>query len=125
MSKPSFWIVRTTLDAYNACLASKRVSATEQTLRRLEKVSIGDYGVFYISTSELHKSSQTISESRTIFIFEGNIDASPIQVPTLPGEKSLKFSLAITILNDKRNCKISDIKDDLMFIKKKSIGAVI
>lgn len=119
MNEPSFWIVRITLDAYDVCVGTRRVGATENTVKRLRKVAEGDYGVFYVSTCELHKSSQTISELRTIFVFDGAVEAIPIEVSTLPSDKSLKCSMPIKIIDNKGKCKILDIADRLKFIKKK------
>ena len=120
MKEKKCWIVRTTLDVYKECLLIKRVGANERILNRLKKISIGDFGVFYISTSELHKSSETISEFTTPFIFTGQVESIQINVETLPSDKSLEHSIAIEFYGKSDKCKISNLIETLDFIKKKN-----
>jgi len=120
MKECNYWIVRTTLDVYNECHLIKRVGANERTVNRLKKASVGDFGVFYISTSELHKSSETISQFASAFIFTGKVDNVPINVETLPADKSLEYSISIEFFGKGDKCNISNLIEKLDFIKKKN-----
>ncbi len=120
MSKEAFWIVRTTLDVFKASMVAERVGANANTINRLKKVAKGDYGVFYVSTAELHKSSQRINEFRQPFKFIGPIEPIPIRVATLLHDKELNYSIRIKHLSSQKKCRISDLVEELNFIVKKN-----
>jgi len=119
MKNSGFWIVRTTLDAYEACTDHCRVGASEINRKKLGSLSKGDHGIFYISTSRLHKSSETISEFRSPFVIDGPLEAISIDVPTLPPDKSLTCSVAMRLLPSRGICEMSPLIEHLDFIKKK------
>jgi hypothetical protein len=118
MNSHNCWIVRTTLDTFDVCKRLKRVGATANTAKRLQKFAPGDHGVFYISTVALQK-SQTLSELRFPFKVTGNLELVPIDVPSLPPSKALTFSLTITPLGIDGTCKIQDLVGQLSVIKQK------
>jgi hypothetical protein len=126
MSKEAFWIVRTTLDVFEASIIAKRVGANTNTLNRLRKVTKGDYGVFYISTTKLHNSQKKICEFRQPFKFIGSIEPVQIRVATLPKNKKLDYSIHIRLLSSQKAFKISALVNKLDFIvKKDSWGSYI
>lgn len=111
--------MRTTLDVYEVYIRLSRVGASENNRKRLENLSKGDHGIFYISTTQLHKSSKTISEFRSPFIINGTAETVPIRVPTLPPEKFLTCSIIIRLLPYEGICRIASLIEHLGFIKKK------
>jgi len=115
----SYWIVRTTLDVYLQSIVVRRIGANKQTLSRLKMLNRGDYGVFYISSSELHKRSP-VQEFRQPFKVTGSaIEPIPIQVASLPTNKALEYSLPIDFRSSVEKCCILDVSSNLGFIKEK------
>lgn len=117
MKKAKYWVARMTLDALEACIAEKRLGANDKNLGRLKKLSSGDKGFFYVSTRELYKDHLAVSEFMNMFQIEGDVESISIDVPTLPIDKSMLYSVRISVF-ETGSIGIHDVKNKLQFIRR-------